>query len=49
MTFTEDEMRLHANTCAEARHAALLKRKAPRRPAPNRQGAIGWRAPQPQR
>lgn len=49
MTFTEDEMRMHANTCAEARHAALLKRKAPRRPAPNRQGAIGWRAPQPQR
>jgi len=49
MTFTEDEMRLHANTCAEARQAAALKRKAPRRPAPNRQGAIGWRAPQPQR
>ena len=49
VTFTEDEMRLHANTCAEARHAALLKRKVPRRPAPGRPGAVGWRAPQPQR
>lgn len=49
MTFTEDEMRLHADTCAEARRAALLKRKAPRRPTPSRQNPVGWRAPQPHR
>jgi hypothetical protein len=44
MTFTESEMLLHARTCAEARAAALLKRKTPRRPAPSSvDTGNGWR------
>lgn len=44
MTFTEGEMVLHATTCAEARAAAVLKRKTPRRPTPSTvDTGNGWR------
>jgi hypothetical protein len=43
-TFTEGEMVLHATTCAEARAAAVLKRKTPRRPVPSTiDTGNGWR------
>jgi len=45
MTFTEEEMRLHARTCAEARNAAIHKRKSARKPTTGQIGS-GWRAPQ---
>jgi hypothetical protein len=45
VTFTEEEMRLHAHGCAEARNAALQKRKTVRRPPTNHAGS-GWRGPQ---
>lgn len=44
MIFTEDEMRLHARSCSEARTAALQKRKTPRKPMPSTStAASGWR------
>ena len=44
MTFTESEMVLHARTGAEAREAAVLKRKTPRRPVPSTiDTGNGWR------
>ena len=46
ITFTEEEMRLYAKTCTDARNAAILKRKAIRRPPANNQTGIGWRATQ---
>ncbi len=46
MTFTEEAMRLHARACTEARNAAILKRKAVRRPATTSQAGVGWRATQ---
>ena len=52
LTFTEDEMCLHAKDCAATRQAAALKRKTPRRPSGENVGAA-WRghhplqAPQP--
>ncbi|MGH9695156.1 MAG: hypothetical protein ACRD5Z_13480, partial [Bryobacteraceae bacterium] len=45
VTFTEEEMRLHARSCADARDAAAQKRKTTRRPPTNQIGS-GWRAPQ---
>ena len=45
VTFTEEEMRLHAHGCAEARDAALQRRKTVRRPPTNHNGS-GWRGPQ---
>ncbi len=43
-TFTETEMLLHARLAAEARTAALLKKKAPRRPVPSTvDTGNGWR------
>jgi hypothetical protein len=51
LTFTEDAMRLHASNCIAARALAALKKKAPRRPATEANGApttgAAWRAPQP--
>jgi hypothetical protein len=44
LTFTEDEMRLRAQDCAQAREMAAMK-KPPRRPAGANLGAA-WRAPQ---
>ncbi len=46
ITFTEEEMRLHAKTCTDARNAAILKRKAIRRPPTSNQTGVGWRATQ---
>lgn len=44
MIFTEEEMRLHARSCTEARIAALQKRKTPRKPMPTTSTAAnGWR------
>ena len=43
--FTENEMRLYVNGCADARNAAIHKRKSVRRPLSNQPG-VGWRAPQ---
>jgi len=40
-TFTEDEMRLHARHAAEAHDAAMLKKKAARRPMPSHGGEAG--------
>jgi hypothetical protein len=45
VTFSEDEMRLHARTCAEARLAAIHKKKPVRR-SPTAQIGSGWRVPQ---
>jgi hypothetical protein len=45
LTFTEEEMCLHARTCTAARDAAAQKRKSTRRPPTNQTGS-GWRAPQ---
>ena len=41
-TFTEKEMRVHAEICATAREAAAQKRKSTRRPPPANVGAA-WR------
>ncbi|MFZ0592139.1 MAG: hypothetical protein WAM39_16860 [Bryobacteraceae bacterium] len=46
VTFTEEEMCLHAHNCEEARHAAMLKRKPTRR-VPTGQTGSGWRVSQP--
>jgi len=46
LTFTEDAMRLHASNCIAARALAAQKKKAPRRPATETNGAA-WRSPQP--
>jgi hypothetical protein len=46
LTFTEDAMRLHASNCVAARALAAQKKKAPRRPANENNGAA-WRSPQP--
>ncbi len=46
LTFTEEAMRLHASNCIAARALAAQKKKAPRRPATETNGAA-WRSPQP--
>jgi hypothetical protein len=46
LTFTEEAMRLHASNCIAARALAAQKKKAPRRPANETNGAA-WRSPQP--
>jgi hypothetical protein len=46
LTFTEEAMRLHASNCVAARALAAQKKKAPRRPANEANGAA-WRSPQP--
>lgn len=46
LTFTEDAMRLHATTIIAARALAAQKKKIPRRPANETNGAA-WRSPQP--
>lgn len=46
LTFTEDDMCVHAKDCAAAREAAARKRKPPRRPPNGNFGAAG-RGPQP--
>ena len=43
-SFTEEEMRLHADGCATAREAAAQKRKPYRKP-PTNQNGTGWRVP----
>ena len=45
LTFTEEEMRLYADSCATAREVAAQKRKPSRRPPTDHIGAA-WRAPQ---
>jgi hypothetical protein len=45
LTFTEEEMRLHANKCAEARNAAIRKGKPSRRPTTDQIGSA-CRSPQ---
>jgi hypothetical protein len=51
LTFTEDAMRLHASNCTAARALAAQKKKPPRRPATETDGApangAAWRSPQP--
>ncbi len=51
LTFTEDAMRLHASNCIAARALAAQKKKAPRRPVTETNGApangAAWRSPQP--
>jgi len=51
LTFTEDAMRLHASNCVAARALAAQKKKAPRRPVTENNGApangAAWRSPQP--
>jgi hypothetical protein len=42
LTYTEEEMRLHAVHCAAARQAAAQKRKQPRKPTGENLGS-GWR------
>ena len=44
VTFTEEEMCLHAKDCSAARAAAAQKRKPPRRPPSENLGAA-WRVP----
>ena len=44
ITFTEEDMRAHASTCAAARLEAAQKRKPHRRPASHLLGQA-WRAP----
>ena len=46
LTFTEEAMRLHASNTIAARALAAQKKKAPRRPATETNGAA-WRTPQP--
>ena len=46
LTFTEDDMSLHAKGCAAAREAAAQRRRAPRRPASENVGAA-WRGHHP--
>jgi len=46
LTFTEEAMRLHASNCVAARALAAQKKKAPRRPGNETNGAA-WRSPQP--
>jgi hypothetical protein len=46
LTFTEEAMRLHASNCSAARALAAQKKKAPRRPGNETNGAA-WRSPQP--
>jgi hypothetical protein len=46
LTFTEENMRHHANDCATAKQAAAAKRRPPRRPPTENLGAA-WRGPQP--
>jgi hypothetical protein len=46
LTFTEEEMLLHAKDRADARLAAAQKRKPPRKPAGENLGAA-WRSPRP--
>jgi hypothetical protein len=48
ITFTEEEMRLHARACTEAHNAALLRRKPARRPVITSQTGSGWRGMSPQ-
>ena len=45
LTFTDEEMRLHADNCATAREAAAQRRKPSRRPRTGLLGAA-WRGPQ---
>ncbi|MFB3779808.1 MAG: hypothetical protein ACE141_19465 [Bryobacteraceae bacterium] len=45
LTFTEEEMSVHASSCAVARAAAAVKRKPWRRP-PDMQIGAAWRGPQ---
>ncbi len=47
LTFTEEEMRVHARNCAEARNAAIQKRKPMRRPVNSGHIGSGWRTPHP--
>lgn len=49
MTFTEDDMRLHARACTDERNAAILRRKPARRPVTTNPTGVGWRAAQPHR
>jgi hypothetical protein len=44
VTFTEDEMRLHAGACEAARLAAAQKKRPPRRPPSENLGSA-WRGP----
>jgi hypothetical protein len=46
MTFTEDGMRQHADTCAAERDAAQKKRLMHKHRAPAKPSAIGWSIPQ---
>jgi hypothetical protein len=46
LTFTEDDMSLHAKGCAAAKDAAAQKRKPPRRPHSENVGAA-WRGHHP--
>jgi len=46
LTFTEDDMNLHAKGCADAREAAKQKRKPSRRP-PNENLGAAWRGHHP--
>jgi hypothetical protein len=47
LTFTEEAMRLHASNSLAARVLAAQKKKAPRRPVTETNGAA-WRSPQQQ-
>ena len=47
LTFTEEEMRIHAINCAAVRDAAALKRKSSRKTHSDDIRAA-WRGPQPQ-
>jgi len=46
LTFTEDDMSLHAKGCAAAREAAAQRRRTPRRPTSENVGAA-WRGHHP--
>jgi len=46
LTFTEDDMSLHAKGCAAAREAAALRRKSPRR-TPSDNVGVAWRGHNP--
>jgi hypothetical protein len=46
LTFTEDDMSVHAKGCAAAKDAAALRRKTPRRPTSQNVGAA-WRGHHP--
>jgi hypothetical protein len=45
LTFTEEAMQLHATNCSAARALAAQKKRTPRRPASENNGAA-WRSPQ---